>query len=1034
MIHSKPQYQGELKVWESLSKNLPGNIVVYNHKEVVEDRQFDFTLLIPDLGLLVIEVKGWQAKYIFDVTNDNKIIMTDSPKPENSPADQARGYRFDWVNFLENQFGISPVVLSMVGYPFISEIEYKQVKLNSISKPEYTLFKEDFNNPAKLGAKIYNIFKKKGLNYDKLDSSNMAMIRQYFEPAFKASATEVKDVTDQYSILRVFANKLSSAEIDELIDMYFAGTKVVAFVPALENLCELAKKIVAGLNYRKLVIEKNNLRLAKAGESQTSISCDKGFLRLFNMEIYSINKDYTNGTNIGIVEGEFDDATALLLKQLSLDTSFNFDQYAVEHATTDKNILVRAGAGTGKTYSMVSRIAYLFNKRMDATNNLVDEIAMVTFTNDAAENMKSRLKQLFMNYYLLTRKKRFLHAIEAVDLMQISTIHMFAKKLLQSTAMSYGLGHDFSITSSSFAKNQIYEKYLDEYLQIKNQEVPNFSRQLKMPVYKFRELLMNFSAQLYNKSCDIKTIKASELGTFDEMPFFNEVIEKVIIPAEQEYADNVFSRNKIDLSECMILLNQVVNGDFSAKCDLHYRFLFIDEFQDTDDVQIDSFLKLQKIMDGVKLFVVGDLKQSIYRFRGATVSAFDLIGEKKEEWTTPFHLTTNYRSDYRLLKKYDEIFRRMVSQGRLPQEADMPALTSSIDTSLMEDELVRCVDYSSKEDEKTFFDKLFSEIDHQKKLISSLKGKLSKEEKCIAILVRENWQIEKIIEAAKQRNVYIETEVGGDLYQLAPAIDMYQLILALLNPGEPVYLYNLIKSNYVGINMEIQGLHGMTKDEKLAFLNNILNQYFVQIYKKDWTTILQDTRVQPVLMLLRNLYEAAQPWRNYDENESNQRFYMANYELVLEKIIKMYSVDYLTLSVMGNSLHINILTKQKEMARNIDVRTDDIRVLCKTVHKSKGLEYGTVILPYGSADIGSMKKAELDVVYTNHKLAYGMRIGNNPVKKYNSNYDASKEKTQRIQEESRVFYVALTRAIRNFVWFKDCDSKSAVSWQRLMEE
>ena len=55
------------------------------------------------------------------------------------------------------------------------------------------------------------------------------------------------------------------------------------------------------------------------------------------------------------------------------------------------------------------------------------------------------------------------------------------------------------------------------------------------------------------------------------------------------------------------------------------------------------------------------------------------------------------------------------------------------------------------------------------------------------------------------------------------------------------------------------------------------------------------------------------------------------------------------------------MTKQEELARNIEIETDDIRIICTTVHKAKGLEYGTVILPYMGSDIGSMKKAELDV-------------------------------------------------------------------------
>lgn len=270
-------------------------------------------------------------------------------------------------------------------------------------------------------------------------------------------------------------------------------------------------------------------------------------------------------------------------------------------------------------------------------------------------------------------------------------------------------------------------------------------------------------------------------------------------------------------------------------------------------------------------------------------------------------------------------------------------------------------------------------------------------------------------------------------HETIPALDLYKLVIALLNPRDPVNLFNLIDSNYVGIQLDIQGLHGLGTEEQVKRLTDVLNQYFTTVMNTTWEKIIMDTRVQPILMLLRSIYEGCQPWYQYSNTDSEQRFYKANYELVLEKIIKTYSVDYLTLNVIEHSMHINVMTKQEELARNIEVETDDIRVICTTVHKAKGLEYGCVIMPYMGMDIASMKKADLDVYVENEKLAYGIRIGDEPNKKYNSNYDVSQEQNERVNEESRVLYVALTRAIRNVVWMKDIKSKSKISWQNLME-
>lgn len=1032
MMDNKPtEYKGEALVWEKLSSLLPNDVVVYNHREVVDDREFDFALLIKNVGIMIVEVKGWRAQYIFDVKSPDEIIIEGESKVYGSPEKQARGYRFDWLNFLNDQFGISPIVLSMVCYPFISEKEYRDVRLDVVSSKDFTIFSDDLSSASKLGQKISNAFvKKKPLNSTPFDEGAMAVIRQYFEPSYKAKDEQITEVADAYSILKIFNGDLSESETDDLVNSYFSGTKVIGFVKKENDLNMIVSKIAEGFRKRGIIYDKGDIRLAEADEVQSEFLCNDNSFRIFNFEIHTHNLDLDTDEVI-VVEGQYTEQQETVLEGVANSTNWNFDQFKVEHAKGNKNILVQAGAGTGKTYSMVSRIAYLCLSRSHFVNNLVDEIAMVTFTNEAADNMKVRLKQYFMNCYILTKNKKVLHEIEVVDLMQISTIHKFAKVVLQSTAMEYGLGAEFAISSSEYAKEQVYEKYLNDFLVRRQKEEANFAQQLRMPVHKFRKLLMHFSQQLYNKSYGIKELKAENLGTFEEWPFFNEVIMEVMIPAEKDYEEQIFSKNKVDLKESMLLLNDAVNGVFREKCGLRYKYLFIDEFQDTDDVQIDSFLKLQNVIKNVKLFVVGDLKQSIYRFRGATISAFDLIRTDESKWEE-FSLTINYRTDKRLLDKFDGIFSKMGSKGYLPFLQGKDSLNSSIDTSLPAHDLITKLEYEGNEQR---MDVLFAEIERQKDIIKylSTQHKLSSKDMMIAILVRDNWQIHDILEEAKIRGEFIETQVGGDLYQLTPALDLYKLVLALLNPRDPVSLYNLIDSNYIAIDLDIQGLHGLKREDQVSKLVEVLNQYFGGKLNRNWEQIISDTKIQPILMLLRNIYEGCQPWFRYSNNENEQRFYKANYELVLEKIIKMYSVDYLTLNVIEHSMHINIMTKQEELARNVENETDDIRVICTTVHKAKGLEYGCVIMPYMGMDIASMKKADLDVYVENEKLAYGIRIGDEPNKKYNSNYDISQEQNERINEESRVLYVALTRAIRNVVWMKDVKSKSKISWQNLME-
>lgn len=1034
MIDKKPEYKGEGKVWESLSDNLPGEAIVYNSREV-NGREFDFCILMKNVGMIIIEVKGWLADSIFDVAGVDEIIIQGYDKPEKSPKKQARAYRFGLLNLISDKYNVSPLIFDLVCYPFISKKEYYDKRLDIVSEEALTLFKEDLSDPIRLGDKLLNAYNQcKSIPHAEMDEELMGKIRQHFEPHFQMKKPLELNNQVPYSVVIADAKKMAKKQIHDIVDSYLKGTKTVVFVES-EDVADSILYVLEGeLNDRGVYAEKNNLRLKKGANNEFSLKGNA--FRIFNFELYVVDvlSDFLEEA-VTIYEGDCTFEERTILEKLSQKTTFNIQQYFIEHASTVKNILVRAGAGTGKTYSMVSRIAFLCNKFENPTVNLIDDIAMVTFTNDAADNMKNRLKQLFINYFVLTSNPKFLKYIEDTDFMRISTIHKFAREIIKEASMQMGLGDNFAITSGDYIKEQIYEKYLNDFIAKKEAENPNFINEIKLPLYQFRRMLVEFSNQLYNKSIDIKKIKEEELGNAPGLlPFFNETIMEVIIAAEIEYATKIQESNKIDLRETMIVLNDVVNQKDKDKTHLDYKYIFIDEFQDTDDAQIDSFLKIQQLIGkDCNLFVVGDLKQSIYRFRGATISAFKRLNATPDKWEE-HTINTNYRTDSRLLEVMDEIFQSMGASAWLPYVYDADHLVSNLNGGANEDELYECVPYHGKNDEQ--LEVLLGLLKREKSKIVELEKtrKLSKEEKTIAILVRENWQIEEIIKGCKEldEEVEIETKVGGDLYQLDSTIDFCKLLMALTNPDDPVCLVNFIESNYVDMPLWYQGLQNEEKQEQTAKLVDALDKYFMARMNKTWNGLVAYVQANPVLVVLKTIFETLQPWNKYSEDLDKQRFYKSNYELLIEKIIKSYSVDYLTLTVIANSIQINILTKQQELARATTEDETGIKFLCTTVHKAKGLEYGTVILPFTGQAIDNLKKANTDVNYSGSKLAYSIKVDENK-KDCNSNYDSQEEIGQRICEEARILYVALTRAIRNCIWMKDTDKKSNMSWSKFLE-
>ena len=1034
MIDKKPEYKGEGKLWDSLSDNLPGEAIVYNGREV-NGREFDFCVLMKNIGMIVIEVKGWIADSIFDVAGVDEIIIQGYDKPEKSPKKQARAYRFGLLNMISDKYNVSPLIFDLVCYPFITKKEYYEKRLDIVSEESLTLFKEDLSDPIRLGDKLLNAYNQcKSIPHAEMDEELMGKIRQHFEPHFQVKKPLELSNQVPYSVAIADAKKMAKKQIHDIVDSYLKGTKTVIFVES-EDVADSILYVLEGeLNDKGVYAEKNNLRLKKDANNEFSVKSNS--FRIFNFELYVVDglSDFLE-ESVTIYEGDCTSEERVILEKLSQRTAFNIQQYFIEHASTVKNILVRAGAGTGKTYSMVSRIAFLCNKFENPTVNLIDDIAMVTFTNDAADNMKNRLKQMFINYFVLTSNPKFLKYIEDTDFMRISTIHKFAREIIKEASMQMGLGDNFAITSGDYIKEQIYEKYLNDFIAKKEAENPNFINEIKLPLYQFRRMLVEFSNQLYNKSIDIKKIKEEELGNAPGLlPFFNEIIVEVIIAAEIEYATKIQESNKIDLRETMIVLNDVVNQKDKDKTHLDYKYIFIDEFQDTDDAQIDSFLKIQQLIGKeCNLFVVGDLKQSIYRFRGATISAFKRLNATPDRWEE-HTINTNYRTDSRLLEVMDEIFQGMGASAWLPYVYDADHLVSNLNGGANEDELFECVPYHGKNDEQ--LEVLLGLLKREKNKIIELEKtrKLSKEEKTIAILVRENWQIEEIIKGCKEldEEVEIETKVGGDLYQLDSTIDFCKLLMALTNPDDPVCLVNFIESNYIDMPLWYQGLQNEEKHNQTSKLVEALDKYFMARMNKTWNGLVAYVQANPVLVVLKTIFETLQPWNKYSEDLDKQRFYKSNYELLIEKIIKSYSVDYLTLTVIANSIQINILTGQQELARATAEDETGIRFLCTTVHKAKGLEYGTVILPFTGQAIDNLKKANTVVNYSSSKLAYSIKVDENK-KDCNSNYDSQEEIGQRICEEARILYVALTRAIRNCIWMKDTDKRSNMSWSKFLE-
>ena len=159
-----------------------------------------------------------------------------------------------------------------------------------------------------------------------------------------------------------------------------------------------------------------------------------------------------------------------------------------------------------------------------------------------------------------------------------------------------------------------------------------------------------------------------------------------------------------------------------------------------------------------------------------------------------------------------------------------------------------------------------------------------------------------------------------------------------------------------------------------------------------------------------------------------------NVDLLFEQVLAASNADNLTLNSFAKSLNICIMSGVSVNSRIPPVE-DAATIQCITVHKSKGLEYGHVIVPFSQFRIDKLKKAKLNVSVAEEEgrllVGYAMEQPDTHSSYRNGYYNEQAEKAERSREEARILYVAMTRAIRSFSWIVQ-ENVNGLAWQGLV--
>ncbi len=307
-----------------------------------------------------------------------------------------------------------------------------------------------------------------------------------------------------------------------------------------------------------------------------------------------------------------------------------------------QDILVVAGAGTGKTRVLVSRIAYMVDVMQYRPYNIV----AMTFTNKAAQEMGERLQQIF--------------GWDNNEGMWINTFHSFCYRLLRRYYQEAMLPENFSLISTSDQESIMRHFY--ESFGFKSGPSSDLAKMNLDP----RSIIKRI---MYLKDEGMRTVDEDEAECQEALENFDQIFSKY------RYSENKLFRLLFRVYELLCakagvvdfadLINKVIallrdNTQLRTKLQQRFRYICVDEFQDTNLPQYQLLMLLKSKHN--HLFLVGDDDQSIYGWRGARVENLEDISRDLPDITI-YALTINYRSTRNILNFSNALI--SINQGRL---------------------------------------------------------------------------------------------------------------------------------------------------------------------------------------------------------------------------------------------------------------------------------------------------------------------------------------------------------------------------------
>ena len=573
---------------------------------------------------------------------------------------------------------------------------------------------------------------------------------------------------------------------------------------------------------------------------------------------------------------------------------------------TDGPMLILAGAGSGKTKVLTTKVAYLIEEKNIDPNNIL----AITFTNKAAKEMKERIFKLEGNsaFYI-----------------QISTFHSFGLKILKENCELLGYEKNFTILDSDDSLS-IIKKIMKE---------------------------LNIDANKYNPKAIKNVISNNKNEIIDPEKYslyVNTDFDEIALEVYRKYEKSLKINNAVDFDDLLILPLKLFNNNPGVlqKYQEKYKYVFIDEYQDTNEPQ---YILSKMISAKYKnITVVGDADQAIFTWRGANYKNI-LNFENDYKDAKVVLLEENYRSTKTILNAANNV----IKNNKVRKEKNLWT--------------------QNEEGSKITYYKAFDEKDESNYVVNEIKKLIEKgvNPKDICVLYRANAQSRTVEEAFLTSNISYNIVGSYAFYNRKEIKDLIAYLKLIYNNKDDVSLLRVINYPKRGI--------GNKAIENLAIKSNVLDKSLYEVIDSgkelEFKNMIEEIKKEESHLTLTELIDMVLDKSGMKKSLEDEKSIEA--DIRLENLEEFKSIAK-AMEINEGIVSLEELLDKLALVSDVSEQKNDNedKVTLMTMHAVKGLEYDYVFV-------------------------VGVEEGLFP-------HSNSLESNDELEEERRLCYVAITRA------------------------